>query len=152
VLFRSLFMPTRVIAVYKHDTETDILICVGAHGDRERRLQDLTIRRGDRISGWAAANDATIANSDATLDLGTLTDDFAPPLKSALATPMTDGGRLVGVLTVYASELQPFGDDHKYLAERVATILASRLEELSSRPMHRLRKSLTTSVKVAVDR
>jgi putative nucleotidyltransferase with HDIG domain len=147
-----LFMPTRVIAVYKHDTETDILICVGAHGDRERRLQDLTIRRGDRISGWAAANDATIANSDATLDLGTLTDDFAPPLKSALATPMTDGGRLVGVLTVYASELQPFGDDHKYLAERVATILASRLEELSSRPMHRLRKSLTTSVKVAVDR
>jgi putative nucleotidyltransferase with HDIG domain len=147
-----LFMPARVIAVYKHDTDADILICIGADGDPELRLHELTIRRGDRISGWAAANDATIANSDATLDLGTTTQQFTPSLKSALATPMNDGKRLVGVLTIYASELQPFGDDHKYLAERVATILAGRLGEQGREPISRFSESLATSVKVALDR
>jgi putative nucleotidyltransferase with HDIG domain len=148
-----LFMPASVIAVYKHDTDADILICIGAEGDPEGQLQNLTIRRGDRISGWAAANDATIANSDATLDLATTAEHFDPPLKSALATPMNEGKRLVGVLTVYASALQPFGDDHKYLAERIATILAGRMDNLRDRPVRQFnRQPVTTSVKVAVDR
>lgn len=130
--YLRLFMPAEVCAVYKHDAEADILVCVGAAGDEQELLKNLRMRRGDRISGWAAANDATIANSDATLDLGTVAESFVPSLRFALSTPIKEGERLVGVLTVYTNESQPFGDDHKYLAERVATLLSPKLNSSNS--------------------
>ena len=133
--YLGLFMPSAVCALYRHDVEADLLVCAGVGGDDTRALRNLTIRRGDKISGWAAANDTTIANSDACLDLGRLAEDFSPRLRSALSTPMKQGDRLVGVLTVYATEVHPFGDDHKYLAERVAELLTPRFSVLMDRPV-----------------
>jgi putative nucleotidyltransferase with HDIG domain len=123
----ALFMPAVVSAIYNYDSDADILICAGAAGDQHHWMRNLAIARGDRISGWAAANETTIANSDATLDLGALTDRFSPPLRCAMSTPIIERNRLVGVLTVYANQVQAFGDDHKYLIERIAALLASRL-------------------------
>jgi putative nucleotidyltransferase with HDIG domain len=136
----GLFMPAAVCAIYNYDAEADILICVGATGDPDRRIRDLTIARGDRISGWAAANDTTIANSDATLDLGPTTETFDPPLRSAMSTPINERDRLIGVLTVYACRPQAFGDDHKYLIERIASLLAPRLVALTHQPVLKFRK------------
>jgi putative methionine-R-sulfoxide reductase with GAF domain len=137
--YMRMFMPLSVCAVYKHDIEADLLVCVGTVGDKTRLIHNLTIRRGDRISGWAAANDTTIANSDAALDLGTIAESFSPALRSALSTPIKEGERLVGVLTVYSTDAQPFGDDHKYLAERLADLLATRLDSLAEQPVHSVR-------------
>jgi len=137
--YLRLFMPCDVSAVFKHDTQADLLTCAGAAGDDEGRIRLLSIRRGDRISGWAAANDATIANSDAALDLGTIAESFSPRLRCALSTPIKEGERLVGVLTIYTHQAQPYGDDHKYLAERVAAMLASRFDALEEEPVRRLR-------------
>jgi GAF domain-containing protein len=148
-----LFMPCDVSAVFKHDTQADLLVCAGAAGDDDGQIKLLSIRRGDRISGWAAANDATIANSDASLDLGTIVDRFVPPLRSALSTPIKEGERLLGVLTIYTHQTQPYGDDHKYLAERVAAMLASRLDSFEDQPVRRFRtEALVTRRTVSVDR
>jgi len=148
-----LFMPCDVSAVFKHDTQADLLVCAGAAGDDDGQIKLLSIRRGDRISGWAAANDATIANSDASLDLGTIVDRFVPPLRSALSTPVKEGERLLGVLTIYTHQTQPYGDDHKYLAERVAAMLASRLESFEDQPVRRFRtEALVTRRTVGADR
>jgi len=65
---------------------------------------------------------------------------------------MMEGDRLVGVLSVYATELQPFGDDHKYLAERVATLLAGRLIVLSKVPAHRLESDEVVASKIVAER
>jgi putative nucleotidyltransferase with HDIG domain len=130
-----MFMPAAVCAVYNYDSDADILICVGATGDPQQRIRNLAIRRGDRISGWAAANETTIANSDATLDLGATAETFVPPLRSALSTPINERNRLIGVLTVYAERPQVFGDDHKYLIERVANLLGPRLVSLAHHPV-----------------
>ena len=132
-------MPASVCAIYKHDADADILVCVGTSGDPEQKLKSLAIRRGDRITGWAAANDTTIANSDATLDLGTVAESFDPPLRSALSTPMSEAEQACGVLTVYATRPQAFADDHKYLAERVANILSARFVTFSNQPILRFR-------------
>jgi GAF domain-containing protein len=151
--YLRLFMPAGVLAVYKHDAQADLLVCAGANGDDQGQLKHLTILRGDRISGWAAANDATIANSDASLDLGAIAESFRPPLRSALSTPMKEGDQLLGVLTVYAHQAQPFGDDHKYLAERVAEMLAVRLNSLVEQPVRPFRaEALVAKTKVAVER
>ena len=64
-----------------------------------------------------------------------------------------EGDQLLGVLTVYAHQAQPFGDDHKYLAERVAEMLAVRLNSLVEQPVRPFRaEALVAKTKVAVER
>jgi putative nucleotidyltransferase with HDIG domain len=118
--------PATVCAVYRHNTDTDGLVCISAAGDPERLIDGLTIRNGERISGWAAANDRTIANSKASLDLGAIADGFQPPLQSALATPVKNSGQVVGTLTVYSTKTRPFDDDHRYAIERIADAFGTR--------------------------
>jgi hypothetical protein len=59
---------------------------------------------------------------------------------------MKEGERLVGVLTIYACENQPFGDDHKYLAERVAELLTARFVTLAEQPVRSFRRIERTAV------
>jgi putative nucleotidyltransferase with HDIG domain len=119
-----LLTPGTVCAVYSHLPESDTLTCEAAAGDPERLLTGLSMKNGERISGWALANGKTIANSQAALDLNALSDMFSPPLRSALATPLKNGPALIGTLTAYATRDQPFNDDHRYAFERIADKLS----------------------------
>jgi putative nucleotidyltransferase with HDIG domain len=112
--------PATVCAVYQYMTDTDSLICISTAGDPEHLLEGLTMKNGERISGWSAANCTTIANSRADLDLSAVAGMFAPALKSALATPLKHGERIWGALTAYSSRDEPFDDDHRYAFERLA--------------------------------
>jgi putative nucleotidyltransferase with HDIG domain len=140
--YLHLFLPVTVAAVFKHDADTDLLVCHTTIGDSEHRLRGFCIPRGDRISGWAGANKTTIANSDPCLDLGTIAEAFCPPLRSALSTPLLDGSRIVGVLTIYADSVQAFTEEHKYLAERVAALLATKLVNVTNQGVIPFRRSL----------
>jgi putative nucleotidyltransferase with HDIG domain len=120
--------PATVFAIYRHIQETDSLSCIAAAGDPERFLDGLTMRNGERISGWSAANEKTIANSQATLDLNAIADLFVPPLRAALATPLKSGDRIVGTMTAYATRDEPFTDDHRYAFERLASSFAEHFQ------------------------
>jgi putative nucleotidyltransferase with HDIG domain len=128
VQYVRLLTPANVCAVYRHFADVDTLICISAGGDPERVLTGLTMKRGERVSGWSAAHGVTVANSHAALDLSGVADLFTPPLRSALATPLRQGKLVVGTLTAYSSREQPFTDDHRYAFERIASALADRFE------------------------
>lgn len=123
-----LLTPATVFAVYRHVQESDSLTCIAAAGDPEHLLIGLTMRNGERISGWSAANEKTIANSQAALDLYAIADLFVPPLRSALATPLKSGHRVVGTVTAYATRDEPFTDDHRYAFERIASSFADHFQ------------------------
>lgn len=118
--------PITTCALYRYDLNSDALICDVAIGDSDRRLPGLTIRLGERVSGWAAANKRISVNSDASLDLFQIASDFAPPLRSTIAVPLSDGDRLVGVLSGYSPKEEAFNDSHRYAIERVALFLTER--------------------------
>ena len=69
--FRRL-MPVTTIVIYVYNTESDELVLAAADGEHAQHLGGLRIPRGQRLSGWVAANKQTILNSDPTLDLGKL--------------------------------------------------------------------------------
>jgi putative nucleotidyltransferase with HDIG domain len=119
--------PATVYALFIYDSSGDILRCVHVNGDVQRFLDGLTIKVGERVTGWTAANRRTSLNSDASLDLAQIASFFAPPLRSTLSTPLTSGEALIGVLTAYASNKDAFTDAHGYAFEQVATMLASRI-------------------------
>jgi putative methionine-R-sulfoxide reductase with GAF domain len=90
-------------------------------------LGALTIRLGERVTGWTAANRRTSVNSNASLDLVEIAGFFVPRLRSTIATPLADGETLVGVLSAYSSQQNAFSESHRYAFEKVASTLVSRV-------------------------
>jgi putative nucleotidyltransferase with HDIG domain len=123
--------PATVFALYRHHPETDSLICELASGDQGGRLEGLSIKVGQRITGWAAATRTTSINSDASLDLAQIAECFHPPLRSSLSSAMAHDERLAGVLTAYTTKDSAFSDAHGYALEQVAAALAQQLRKFA---------------------
>lgn len=122
--------PISTCAVYRYDANLDQVICQCSAGDSHNLLPGLVIRLGERVSGWCAANQKTVMNSDAYLDLVQMASRFTPPLRSTICAPMLKDGRLTGVFTGYSSQDTPFDERHRYAVERVAELLDARLTSI----------------------
>jgi putative nucleotidyltransferase with HDIG domain len=118
--------PSTVCAYFQYMTAADELVCVYVNGDDHRALMGLTIRPGERVTGWVAANRKAISNSDATLDLGQSATLLRPQPRSTLSVPVLLGsdGELHGVLTGYSSRVDPFSHRHVYAFEQLAEALS----------------------------
>jgi|RhiMetdeSRZDD1v2_1073273.scaffolds.fasta_scaffold94762_1 putative nucleotidyltransferase with HDIG domain len=118
--------PTTVCTYYEYSPERDELTCILASGgDNNKPLLGVTIRPGERVTGWVAANRRTISNSDAALDLGQTALLIQPELRSTISTPVTvnDQSELHGVLTGYSPKDVPFSHRHVYAFEQLADTL-----------------------------
>jgi putative nucleotidyltransferase with HDIG domain len=116
--------PATVYAFYRYEASDDTLRCEHSSGDPDGLLNGLTIRVGERVTGWSAANRRSSLNSHATLDLVQIADRFNPPLRSTISSPLVIGEQLVGVLTAYSPTESPFVESDKYSAEHVAALMA----------------------------
>lgn len=124
--------PGTVYAFFQYDNVVDLLTCVSTVGDDQRLLDGLTIKLGERVSGWVAANRRSSVNSDASLDLGQIAGLFTPPLRSTISTPLADQDRLIGVLTAYTIKEAAFHEGHRYAVEHVASALLAKVAGLQS--------------------
>jgi putative methionine-R-sulfoxide reductase with GAF domain len=118
--------PATVYALFVYDATADVVTCTSAVGDGQRLLDGLTVRLGERITGWVAANRRASVNSDASLDLTRIAGFFLPPLRSTISAPIVKGERLIGVLTAYSPTEEPFNEGHLYALEHVALSVADR--------------------------
>ena len=114
-------------AVFVYDVRADELEARWCAGYRTGLPENLRIPRGQKLSGWVAANRQTISNSDPRLDLGPYTD--ALELRSCLSTPLVSDDGLVGVLTIYSPRLAAFDANDERLVEQVSAAVAATLRE-----------------------
>jgi diguanylate cyclase (GGDEF)-like protein/putative nucleotidyltransferase with HDIG domain len=112
-------VPASVVVFYIYDVTTDDLVSSHVAGAHASHLVGLRIPRGERLSGWVAANKQTIVNADPALDLGEVGRELKPRLRSCLSTPLVFGQELVGVLTLYSVDVDAFSEDHRRLLEVV---------------------------------
>jgi diguanylate cyclase (GGDEF)-like protein len=110
-------VPASTAVFYIYDSATDELYVAHAAGDGASHFSGIRIPRGQRLTGWVAANRQSILNSDPVLDLGDVARSLRPPLKSCLSAPLLASDSLVGVLTVYSPHRQAFSEDHRRVLE-----------------------------------
>jgi putative nucleotidyltransferase with HDIG domain len=123
--------PECTVLLYRYDEASNHLVCES----RAVRLPDRstrTVRLGEGVTGWVGANRRTIANSEASLDLGPLAELHLPPLRFCLSTPVTCDDMLVAVLTLYSCRA-PFTEIQRATAEYLASALAKPLAEARRR-------------------
>jgi putative nucleotidyltransferase with HDIG domain len=120
-------VPASTCVFYAYDEVADELIGTHASGEHAAHFSSLRIPRGQRLSGWVAANKQSVRNSDPVLDLGGIARELRPPLRSCLGTPIQFGGETVGVLTLYSTQHDAFREDHQRIIEAVARQIAPTL-------------------------
>jgi putative nucleotidyltransferase with HDIG domain len=129
--------PSTVCAYYLYSAAGDELVCtLASGGENNKPLIGITIRPGERITGWVAANRRTISNSDATLDLGQTALLIQPEPRTAISTPVVigDQNELHGVLTGYSPKESAFSQRHVYAFEQLAEALGHFFSRTRQRP------------------
>lgn len=117
-------MPADIVAVYLYSADADTLVATYVSGSHAESIAGTTIRLGQRLTGWVAANRQAIVNSDAALDLGNVTLELDPMPLGCLSTPMCQDDDFIGVITVYSTRRQPFTDAHLPVVDVLARGLA----------------------------
>jgi diguanylate cyclase (GGDEF)-like protein/putative nucleotidyltransferase with HDIG domain len=117
-------IPSSLCVFYIYDADADELMASCASGDNAGVIRGLRIGTGQRLSGWVAANRRTIRNSDPLLDFGEAARAITPRLRSCLSTPLLHDRHLVGVLTLYSTNVDAFGEEHQRVLEIVARQVA----------------------------
>jgi diguanylate cyclase (GGDEF)-like protein/putative nucleotidyltransferase with HDIG domain len=130
-------VPASVIVFYVYDVQTDDLVSMHAAGSHASHLVGLRIPRGERLSGWVAANKQTIVNADPVLDLGEVARLLRPRLRSCISTPLVSGQDLIGVLTLYSVDLDAFNEDHKRILEIVGRQVSHTVRHALAFERHR---------------
>ena len=113
-------VPCSLSVFYLLDADSDELLAAHVSGDQASVIAGLRIPRGQRLSGWVAANRQTIRNSDPVLDFGESARAMTPRPRSCLSTPLLTKDELVGVLTLYSSNRDGFSPEHERVLEVVA--------------------------------
>lgn len=113
-------VPASACVFYIYEGASDELVAAHVSGEGSSHFSGLRVPRGQRLTGWVAANRQTIVNSDPVLDLGEVARSLKPRLRSCLGTPLLNGDQLVGVLTVYSTNKDAFTDDHRRVIEAIA--------------------------------
>ncbi len=136
-------IPSTLTVFYLYEHATDELVAAHAVGDGSSVIRGTRIQLGQRLSGWVAANRQTISNSDPVLDLGDAARPHALRLRSCISTPLVSEDRLIGVISLYSGELNPFNDDHRRIIEVVARQIAHTLRHAVEFDRSPSRDSLT---------
>ena len=125
-------IPASTAVFYLYQIDQDELVVAHATGEGASHFSGLRIPRGQRLTGWVAANRRSILNSDPVLDLGEAARSLRPALRSCLSTPLVLGDRLIGVLTVYSTQPEAFAEDHRRILEVVARQVSQTIHRASS--------------------
>ena len=91
--------------------EEDFVRVKFAGGDDRAGLESLTVRQGEGLVGWVAEVGKPILNGNPAVEPGYARRDGAPGLASALALPLVNAGRVVGILALYRRERDAFAAD-----------------------------------------
>lgn len=126
-------IPASTCAFFTYETSSDELIATQAIGEHSDHFVGLRIPRGQRLTGWVAANRQTIVNSDPVLDLGETARKLRPRLLACLSTPVIHNHQLAGVLSLYSIHRDAFSETHRRIIEAVSRQISFAFKDVFSR-------------------
>jgi len=100
-------------------------------GEQRAGLESLKVRQGEGLVGWVAEVGKPILNGNPAVEPGYTKRDGAVGLASALALPLVNAGRVVGVVALYRRERDAFAADELVVLLELCPALASLILDIS---------------------
>ena len=113
--------PGATVGWYTLDEGSGCLVLRHAAGPAASQICGTTLRIGEGVSGWVAAQRQVIVNSEAALDLGERAH-IGSSLVYALGAPLIARESLIGTVTLYSPSA--FSDNQSRLVQVIAPHLA----------------------------
>jgi signal transduction protein with GAF and PtsI domain len=102
-----------------------------AGGEQRAGLESLKVRQGEGLVGWVAEVGKPILNGNPAVEPGYAKREGAAGLASALALPLVNTGRVVGVVALYRRERDAFAADELVVLLELCPALASLILDIS---------------------
>ena len=145
-------MGTDSCSIYLLEPDGDILRLRASTRLARESLGRASLRMGEGLTGWAALNGKEAAVREAKFDprFKLLPETNEEGLKSLLAVPLTNRGRVIGAMNVQTSEFHDFSPDEAELLMLIGDLAAGALDRASLYDgMNRRLEELTTLAKVS---
>ena len=114
--------------------EDDFVRAMFVAGEDASELESLRVRQGEGLVGWVAEVGKPILNGNPAVEPGYAKGDRPPRLSSALALPLVNAGRVVGVVALYRRERDAFAADELVSLLELCPALASLILETDDTP------------------
>jgi putative nucleotidyltransferase with HDIG domain len=125
-------LPCAAMGVFVLEERDDTVRGCYAAGTHAARIRALTTAPGEGVVGWVAANRRAAVNAEPAIDYGVDITTLDPPLQSMVAVPLLHEGRLIAVLSVYATARGAYTDDHARVIDLLAPKLGASLAKVRS--------------------
>lgn len=100
-------------------------------------LRGREIKPNEGVSGWAFVNRKPLHNTNPAFDLEGANSDLANQYRGVASTPLIDGERVLGVLTIYSRDIDHYTDDHLALFHKVAACATEIFESATAQAADR---------------
>lgn len=120
-------VPFNSCAIALAAPETGKCIVSYAAGDRAALLKGRTLSVGEGATGWALANRRPFCNADPRLDLPVELGEFFADYKTLAVFPILKEEVVLGVMTLYSSDLVEYTPEHERRLEEAAGLLSAAL-------------------------
>jgi putative nucleotidyltransferase with HDIG domain len=118
-------MPGSTWVVYERRSAEDEVEATVGGGLEWEMLAGRRIPVANRVTGWVVANQASVTNADAALDLEEFVHGCASPVRCCASVPLVAAGRQLGAITVYSPWEAGFLEHHSRMLEAVASAIAA---------------------------
>ena len=110
--------------------EDDFVRAKFVSGEDRAELGPLAVRQGEGLVGWVAEVGKPILNGNPAVEPGYAKRTGTPGLASALALPLVNVGRVVGVIALYRRERDAFAADEMVSLLELCPALASLILDI----------------------
>jgi two-component system, sensor histidine kinase PdtaS len=145
-------MGTDSCSIYLLEPDGEILRLRASTRLARESLGRASLRMGEGLTGWAAREGKPVAQREAGRDsrFKLLPETNEEGLKSLLAVPLTNRGRVIGAMNVQTSEFHDFSPDEEELLMLIGDLAAGALDRaILYDAMNRRLEELTTLAKVS---
>ncbi|MGD0173308.1 MAG: GAF domain-containing protein [Anaerolineales bacterium] len=145
-------MGTDSCSIYLLEPDGEILRLRASTRLARESLGRASLRMGEGLTGWAAREGKPVAQREAKRDprFKLLPETNEEGLKSLLAVPLTNRGRVIGAMNVQTSEFRDFSPDEEELLMLIGDLAAGALDRaILYDNMNRRLEELTTLAKVS---
>jgi len=117
-------VPFDTCVVYFYEEEKGYATVRHVAGKNAKKLLGRSIAPGEGVSGIALVNRTAVNHLHPSLDFRDINPEAGVKYRSMAALPLFKDEVLIGVISIYSTELDRYNDDHMRLLETV-TLLAS---------------------------
>jgi len=120
-------VPFDTCCVYIYDDSKGYATARHVVGKHAQKLATRCITLGEGVTGFALANRSPVNQLHPSLDFTDINPDAGIKYRSMAALPLFKDDVLLGVLSVYSSELEQYTDDHMRVLETVTRLASDAL-------------------------